>query len=386
MFIKVSIDSFDIETYRLSKSEIIFGSSHTNHIVLKYPSISKKHLKIILDEGKWYAIDQGSTNGSYLADQKLIPGKRIELLIDEVLRLGDKVFITFLDHAETFEEIPEPTNEPDNSPDESLPKTNHDKTQIVSLSKLEAARLLAAKKKRRALLKKRAMVLKKKMADRRLVARSFVIGLIIVFVGGLANRLWRYQLDKIDKETIIKQMQSKFTSDLEIEADIEGLRIPRGSLLSRNRIVKMLKQPKCNQKETQRFCEKFSIYRLPENGVLFRRPSTFMLFINEKDYFPSVQKLIVTEEKVTDVLFGKFAFLSFYKDHLSQEFFPEDAHVYVVFYRRDKKDNIYLSGVSGFYQSTSPMILDLLDALKFPGPYPKLEEFLFKFQTYFTYY
>ena len=96
MYLEVLIDSQKPVIYKLNKPEIYLGSLATNDIVISFFGISRKHLKLIVQEKVCIAIDQGSTNGSYIGDAKMVPGKRFELSPLEPLRLGEKVFLTLL--------------------------------------------------------------------------------------------------------------------------------------------------------------------------------------------------------------------------------------------------------------------------------------------------
>ncbi|MBO7254559.1 MAG: FHA domain-containing protein, partial [Clostridia bacterium] len=51
----------DLDTY--GKTEITFGRSEENDIILSSKLVSRKHGKFIFEDGKWKIIDLGSTNG-----------------------------------------------------------------------------------------------------------------------------------------------------------------------------------------------------------------------------------------------------------------------------------------------------------------------------------
>ena len=55
----------------LSDSEITIGRASDNHIVLPRNSVSKRHAKVIAKNGKFIAVDQGSTNGTIVGGQKI---------------------------------------------------------------------------------------------------------------------------------------------------------------------------------------------------------------------------------------------------------------------------------------------------------------------------
>ncbi|MFL5810190.1 MAG: FHA domain-containing protein, partial [Flavisolibacter sp.] len=134
MYIKVEVDENQPVYYRFTQNELTIGSSASNSIVINHKSISKKHAKLILDEGKWYVVDQGSTNGSYIEDDQLIPGKRIELGVDVPLRIGDYTFITFVEEASD----PIDVNQVETSSVAASISSDSDRTRVINLADLQA--------------------------------------------------------------------------------------------------------------------------------------------------------------------------------------------------------------------------------------------------------
>jgi pSer/pThr/pTyr-binding forkhead associated (FHA) protein len=58
-----------------------FGSKY----ISSYQTVSRKHLKVIFKDEKWYIIDMNSSNGTYLN------GKRIDSNIEYEINDGDKI-------------------------------------------------------------------------------------------------------------------------------------------------------------------------------------------------------------------------------------------------------------------------------------------------------
>jgi pilus assembly protein CpaF len=73
------------QTHDFDKGEISIGRIQGNDIVLPKSNISKKHARIINNEGGFVVVDAKSTNGTY------INGKRIDAPYD--LQAGDKIFV-----------------------------------------------------------------------------------------------------------------------------------------------------------------------------------------------------------------------------------------------------------------------------------------------------
>jgi pSer/pThr/pTyr-binding forkhead associated (FHA) protein len=383
MYIKIEVEFLDTAIYKINTEKFCIGAADTNHIILKLPSISKKHVTISIIEGKWFVTDLGSTNGTYIGDQKIAKNKRIGFLPDEAVRMGDAIYFTIIEHADVFVELPAPLMV---ETEEDVPKSDHDKTQVISLTALEKARLHAARKKKKLLLEKKAEGQKRKLADKEIISKVLSAIFIILLTGWVANKIWISQMKKVDKESIVKKMQSKFSGDLEIEADLEGLRIPRKALESRGKISKYLLAPKCTQDQTKDICELSPMFKMRNNGVIFQVPNTYFFFLEEKNYLNLIQPLLSAEDKPGHKAFCKFSFLNFFKDYISGLELDEDAKIYVAFYRYTQDGNLSLAGVSAYNHNKAGMMMSLLNDIKFPGPYPHIEKALPKLDVYYTFY
>lgn len=72
------------DEYALNE-KITIGRSNKNNILLRDPYVSKEHLKIVKDEGKYFLEDLKSANGTYLNNERVLDvtilknGDRIKL-------------------------------------------------------------------------------------------------------------------------------------------------------------------------------------------------------------------------------------------------------------------------------------------------------------------
>jgi pilus assembly protein CpaF len=81
----VSEKGGEAQTLRFDKSEVTIGRIQGNDVVLPKSNISKKHARIVQNDGGFVVIDSKSTNGTY------VNGKRIEAPHD--LKQGDRVYV-----------------------------------------------------------------------------------------------------------------------------------------------------------------------------------------------------------------------------------------------------------------------------------------------------
>ncbi|NLY67565.1 MAG: FHA domain-containing protein [Tissierellia bacterium] len=63
---------FKVKEYYPLGEEVFLGRGNDNEIVIKDPYISKKHLRIVKDEGNYFLQDLNSANGTYLNGQRLM--------------------------------------------------------------------------------------------------------------------------------------------------------------------------------------------------------------------------------------------------------------------------------------------------------------------------
>ena len=64
----------------------LFGEIQVARVVLRSPSVSRKHARISLEDGQWVVTDQGSSNGVVVDGQRV---ERAELSEGMVFKLGD---------------------------------------------------------------------------------------------------------------------------------------------------------------------------------------------------------------------------------------------------------------------------------------------------------
>lgn len=139
MYLEVTVKSQRPLTFRLSRPLILVGSLLINDIVINDPSVSKNHLKIYYQDDKWWVLDEGSTNGSFVGNEFLQYGVPKELKTFSDLRIGDEVYIRLMDipfHARVLE-LSAPSLE-------NKAWSQDEKTRVMSLEEFEAAQGKAA--------------------------------------------------------------------------------------------------------------------------------------------------------------------------------------------------------------------------------------------------
>jgi predicted component of type VI protein secretion system len=82
---------FKVKEYYHLDDGIYLGRGKDNEIIIKDPYISKKHLKIVKDEGNYYLEDLGSANGTFLNGDKVLDV--VKLKNGDRIRIGQIEFL-----------------------------------------------------------------------------------------------------------------------------------------------------------------------------------------------------------------------------------------------------------------------------------------------------
>jgi hypothetical protein len=153
MRLEILVDNEDPQIFPLNKPKLVIGSHESCDIPLMANGISRKHLQILVEDDRYYVVDQGSTNGSYINEERLVPGRRAEFTSFFPVRLGDNVLLTLLSDEEAanlgFAEFAAP--EP--KPTKSEPQV--DATRTISLKDLQSAKTDKLVQRRQETVKKR---------------------------------------------------------------------------------------------------------------------------------------------------------------------------------------------------------------------------------------
>lgn len=109
MRIEVLVGSEDPVVYPLNSPKISVGSSESCEIIVSADGVSRKHLTIFVEGDQFFVADQGSTNGSFINEERLVPGRKVEFTSFFPVRLGENVLISLLSDDEGSISIPFPT-------------------------------------------------------------------------------------------------------------------------------------------------------------------------------------------------------------------------------------------------------------------------------------
>lgn len=109
MRIEVLVGSEDPVVYPLNSPKLTVGTSESCEIIVSADGVSRKHLTILVEGDQYFVADQGSTNGSFINEERLVPGRKVEFTSFFPVRLGENVLISLLSDDEGSISIPFPT-------------------------------------------------------------------------------------------------------------------------------------------------------------------------------------------------------------------------------------------------------------------------------------
>lgn len=139
MRIEVLVGSEDPIIFPLKSSKVVIGSGEGCDVTLDTSGISRKHLTVITEGDQYFVIDQGSTNGSFINEERLVPGRRVEFTSFFPVRLGDNVLVSLLSDEEDIDySIPVPKEK--TSPSITPPREREDSTTVIKLNDLKKVR------------------------------------------------------------------------------------------------------------------------------------------------------------------------------------------------------------------------------------------------------
>lgn len=194
MRLEILQGSGDPVIYPIDKARILIGSGEGCDVIVIADGISRRHLVLTVENDQYFITDQGSTNGSFVNEEKLQPGKKIEFNSFFPVRLGSNTLITLISDDEELMK-PESTNP--NIPKNvnfHIPNTVgvSDETRVISLKELKKAKTDELIKKRDEIRVKKKTGSKKKKNDSYLPT---AIGLIVL-LGAIYFNLVHHRIFK----------------------------------------------------------------------------------------------------------------------------------------------------------------------------------------------
>jgi pSer/pThr/pTyr-binding forkhead associated (FHA) protein len=76
------------ESINIVSGDVVGREEKVKEILKKYPTVSRRHVKFLFENEKWYVEDLSSTNGIYINDNKQLSNAKILLHNGDILSLS----------------------------------------------------------------------------------------------------------------------------------------------------------------------------------------------------------------------------------------------------------------------------------------------------------
>jgi hypothetical protein len=346
MLLKLEIDSKKPVVYQTEMHEIFVGSGDGSHLIVNESSVSKKHLRIIFQTGQWFVIDQDSTNGSFLNGQRLVPWVKAEFNFFDTVTLGAHISLVYMETPEDYETLPvaETTQGSENS--------EHDKTKIISIEDIKSSQLRAEQKRLKELQYNKARIAREKKLEYERIVTTILVCVTILFIGLVSNKIYQSRKNKLKRDSIAKQILLKHEADQEIDVEILGFRIYRGSLLKRNFLIKLKPKPKCSQLETVQFCQKDAVLK-----EVLSHEKAIIFFLDEKEWLQR-SKMVAGNDKLAQKYLKRLAILQVLDRHFREFQDLDDKEIYLTFFSVNPQGFISLGFVGALKGSNLSYIFN----------------------------
>jgi hypothetical protein len=101
MRIEISVEGQEPVTHKLTKDKTLLGAGSDCDILIEAEGLSRKHVVVLAEGDQYYVVDQGSTNGVFIDEERLVPGQRASFTSFFPVRLGAHVTIALLSDEES---------------------------------------------------------------------------------------------------------------------------------------------------------------------------------------------------------------------------------------------------------------------------------------------
>jgi pSer/pThr/pTyr-binding forkhead associated (FHA) protein len=304
MRIEVLVGSEEPLIFPLNNPKFSLGTGEGCDVILSSSGISRKHLVITSEDDKFYVTDQGSTNGSFINEERLIPGKKSEFTSFFPVRLGDNVLVSLLSDEEDvgdYSSIEAPKER--NSPRIELPERS-DSTTVINLKDLKKVKtetLVLERNQKREIRKKTAQASKVPVKPKKKTNYVGWFAILIVAAAGYYNFvLLKNADDKEQVREVGKIVGDQPTADTAANT-AEVLPAPTDDLVEESALPKkefitgLLNNPKCTIDVEIAHCEMFPESKTGQFGVVQVGLSVHVL-IDGTPYFEEAKQYVKDHE------------------------------------------------------------------------------------------
>ncbi len=335
MRLEILIDNEEPRIFPLNKPKILLGSQENCDICISGASVSRKHLAILVEGDSFFVIDQGSTNGSFMNEERMVPGKKVEFTSFFPIRLGDNILLSLLSDEDAANQLASSFETLNIKEDASKKSSSSaEPTKSIPLSDLQSAKTDKLLEKRtQASIKRKEQpkaLPKNELKDTERMLGAKVIGLLILLGAGY----WQFFMNQPDVAATNLQSTTVEKKDV---APIEPPKpqfalVDKSFLAPKSKYADIKQNMNCSTETEKYFCQ-----TLPKVSGAVQVGAKMYVFFEGNDFYEMAIKEMLGEgvqepEGVTPEYREKFrkdlmyvAFLQFFFKSFPKDFDFEQA-------------------------------------------------------------
>lgn len=322
MRIEVLVDNEDPQIFSFNKPKLIVGSHESCDIILDSGSVSRKHIVLVAEDDNYFVVDQGSTNGSFINEERLVPGRKTEWTSFFPVRLSGNILLSLLsDEDASTLGFSEPLV---SSPKKETPTISQEATRAISLKELQNAKTESLIKKRQASnVQKKVEASSKgrvKPAITKDKKRMGVVQFVCLLILGLGVYFNFFREDP-ESTTTAPVAQIGATEQVpEVTAPVKkDTRVDVADLTPKTKFPSLITDITCTTDVEKFLCDAYAAQKLPSLGTVqvgTMVNSIFegqMYYIRAREFYPplkSVDGAEITEQQIEEyqqgIIYGAF--------------------------------------------------------------------------------
>jgi hypothetical protein len=354
MRIEVLIGNDDPVIYPINTQKMTLGASENCDIIVPDDGVSRKHLVILSEGDNYFVVDQGSTNGSFINESRLVPGRKVEFTSFFPLRLGGNVIVSLLSDDDNFvnNKAPEILQPKEPHHRDEVDRDESSSTKIFSLSsqhKATTEKLIRSRnQKRSAIGKKKPEIINKKPIKSKKKEFNVIpyVGILIVVAGAYFNyQMLEERVPEVPISVVgevAKRVPEKAVESLRKEINL----VPKGDLIDVESYKTLINDIKCATDIEKYLCDHFpgasgNVFGVVQVGL------TANILVNGIPYFEEAQQYVkkpsddssIAVKKYEDLLGDTAIYLYLLRmnRNINQEML-KDLNLSVAFFKGDAEN------------------------------------------------
>ena len=336
MRIEVLVEGSEPQVYPLNNGELIIGSGSSCDVVLKVEGISRKHLKLTSYSPHYKVTDLGSTNGTFMNEERIVPGRELEFTTFFPLRLGGSVWVSLLTDGEgqNLKEIQARKSKVQ----EVQTQAEATMTKVIPLNELKQT------------VKKPLRPKKPASSPEKSKLQAWALGcLVILAAAGYVQYVHLKQTEVLSSAPAPISAAAPVSSQAKTLPQPVRLLVDRSELLSKERLNSLFHDLKCTTELEKTLCQSAQFTGEDLDGVTVSGGSNVIFFISQKKWLEKAKTLFqgeASDDEITKVGFRLFVFQRL--GSVDQTLF-KDKSLYLAFYQ-DEVSKVLALTPHGFSQ------------------------------------